>query len=88
MSNTPKNSFGARATLDVGEKSYTYYRLNKLAEDGAHHPAEWFDTPEKRLQWWLDLEPQWRKAFNEAGPRVTKALIGSISQGWSLGALG
>ncbi len=37
-----------------------------LIEEGEHRPAEWFDTPEKRLQWWLDLEPQWRKAFLEA----------------------
>lgn len=37
-----------------------------LQNDGQHRPAEWFDTPEKRLQWWLDLEPQWQRAFSEA----------------------
>lgn len=37
-----------------------------LQNDGQHRPAEWFDTTEKRLQWWLDLEPQWQKAFSEA----------------------
>lgn len=39
---------------------------NKLQDENAHHDAEWFDTPEKRLQWWFDLEPQWRQAFVEA----------------------
>ena len=39
---------------------------NQLIGEGEHQPAEWFDTPEKRLQWWLSLEPQWRKAFLEA----------------------
>ena len=39
---------------------------NQMLEEGEHRPAEWFDTPEKRAQWWLDLEPQWRKAFLEA----------------------
>lgn len=39
---------------------------NQALEEGQHRPAEWFDTPAKRLQWWLDLEPQWRQAFNEA----------------------
>jgi len=28
--------------------------------------AAWFDTPEKRMQWWIELEPQWRRAFSEA----------------------
>src|SRR5580704_16770625 len=28
------NSFGARATLSVGNRSYTYYRLDALAERG------------------------------------------------------
>ncbi|TXB61673.1 leucine-rich repeat domain-containing protein [Phaeodactylibacter luteus] len=36
---------------------------NRMLENSAHRDAEWFDTPLKRLQWWLDLEPQWRKAF-------------------------
>ena len=39
---------------------------NLLQDENEHHPAEWFDTPERRIRWWLDLEPQWRKAFNEA----------------------
>ena len=39
---------------------------NLLQDENEHHPAAWFDTPEKRIRWWLDLEPQWRKAFNEA----------------------
>ena len=29
-----KNSFGAKETLQVGSNSYTYYRLDKLKEDG------------------------------------------------------
>jgi len=28
--------------------------------------ADWFDTPEKRMQWWIDLESQWKRAFCEA----------------------
>ena len=28
--------------------------------------ADWFDTPEKRMQWWMELEPQWKRAFSEA----------------------
>jgi len=39
---------------------------NDLAKSGEHRNAEWFDTPEKRREWWLDLEPQWRLAFSEA----------------------
>jgi hypothetical protein len=39
---------------------------NKLQDENEHHDAEWFDTPEKRIQWWFDLEPQWRQAFVEA----------------------
>ena len=39
---------------------------NDLAKSGEHRNAEWFDTPQKRLEWWLDLEPQWRLAFTEA----------------------
>ena len=39
---------------------------NDLTNSGEHRNAEWFDTPEKRLEWWLDLEPQWRLAFTEA----------------------
>jgi Leucine Rich repeats (2 copies) len=39
---------------------------NKAQDEQAFHEAAWFDTPEKRLQWWFDLEPQWRQAFNEA----------------------
>ena len=39
---------------------------NDLAKSGEHRNAAWFDTPEKRLTWWLDLEPQWRLAFTEA----------------------
>jgi len=31
---TPKNSFGARATLETGSGPATYYRLAKLEEDG------------------------------------------------------
>ena len=39
---------------------------NDLAKLGEHRAAEWFDTSVKRLEWWLDLEPQWRLAFSEA----------------------
>ena len=39
---------------------------NDLAKSGEHRNAAWFDTPEKRLEWWLDLEPQWRLAFTES----------------------
>lgn len=39
---------------------------NDLAKSGEHRNAEWFDTPEKRRGWWLDLEPQWQLAFSEA----------------------
>jgi Leucine-rich repeat (LRR) protein len=46
--------------------SKTLSLANQLQAEQEHRPAEWFDTPEKRIRWWLDLEPQWRKAFNEA----------------------
>ena len=28
--------------------------------------ADWFDTPMKRMQWWMDLEAQWKEAFAQA----------------------
>ncbi len=28
--------------------------------------AEWFDTPMKRMQWWMDLETQWKEAFSQS----------------------
>lgn len=46
--------------------SKTLSLANQLKEEQEHRNAEWFDTPEKRVRWWFDLEPQWRKAFNEA----------------------
>jgi hypothetical protein len=46
--------------------SKTLDLANKAQEEQSFHEADWFDTLEKRLQWWLDLEPQWRQAFNEA----------------------
>lgn len=44
-----------------------------LQEQAQHRPAEWFDTEEKRLQWWMDLEPQWQRAFSEAVFKEKKA---------------
>ena len=57
--------------IKVNEKalssfSKTLALSNKMLASADHHPAEWFDTPEKRLEWWLDLEPQWKKAFSQA----------------------
>lgn len=40
--------------------------LSDKLQQNQHHRAEWFDTPAKRIQWWLDLEEQWRRAFCEA----------------------
>lgn len=39
---------------------------NNALEANTFHAADWFDTPEKRLSWWFDLEPQWQRAFSEA----------------------
>lgn len=54
-------NFGALAKLDQSLEA-----AGKLAEAAAFKPAEWFDTPEKRLSWWFELEPQWKKAFQQA----------------------
>lgn len=54
-------NFGALAKLDQSLEA-----AGKLAEAAAFKPAEWFDTPEKRLTWWFELEPQWKKAFQQA----------------------
>ncbi len=57
--------------IKVNEKalstfSKTLALSNKMLASADHRAAEWFDTPEKRLEWWLDLEPQWKKAFSQA----------------------
>ena len=57
--------------IKINDKALTSFNKmiqvgNDLAKSGEHRAAEWFDTPEKRLEWWLDLEPQWRLAFSEA----------------------
>jgi Leucine-rich repeat (LRR) protein len=44
-------------TLDLAQQ---------VVEENEFHNADWFDTPEKRLRWWMDLEPQWRRAFTKA----------------------
>lgn len=28
--------------------------------------ADWFDTPLKRMHWWMDLEAQWKEAFSQS----------------------
>lgn len=38
---------------------------NELQQEHKKNAA-WFDTPEKRMQWWIELEEQWRRAFREA----------------------
>ena len=45
---------------------HTLDLANQMLAEGEHKTADYFDTPAKRLQWWLDLDPQWRWAFNEA----------------------
>ena len=57
--------------IKINDKALTSFNKmiqvgNDLAKSGEHCAADWFDTPEKRLEWWLDLEPQWRLAFAEA----------------------
>ena len=57
--------------IKINDKALTSFNKliqvgNDLAKSGEHRTAEWFDTPMKRLEWWLDLEPQWRLAFSEA----------------------
>lgn len=54
-------NFGALAQLDQSLEA-----AGKLVEAAAFKPAEWFDTPEKRLTWWFELEPQWKRAFQQA----------------------
>jgi hypothetical protein len=32
------------------------------------HPAEWFDSPEKRYDWWHELQEPWKKVFIKLYP--------------------
>ncbi len=61
-----QNSLVRINTTALAAFSKTLDLANKAQEENAFHEADWFDTPEKRIQWWFDLEPQWRQAFNQA----------------------